>query len=212
MGFIEPKQIQVNGLDDDLRHSLWNVCRHYWFLKPDDNYNITEADYLRNTPMHDIAFMLYRDFYKLPVDNIPNETDDFIEKQLYFFRHGEWHRVLSLVDFLHDQYIDGSDKQQRFVSDINFVLEREKSAYRFVGGALAPLSNKTETQEVERSLLKNGRFMVVSEHIKTALNLFSKRPQPDYRNSIKEAISAVEAAAKIVANSPKSILDDAIKK
>jgi hypothetical protein len=32
-------------------------------------------------------------------------------------------------------------------------------------------------------------------HIQTALDLFSKRPDPDYRNAIKEAISAIESIA-----------------
>jgi hypothetical protein len=37
------------------------------------------------------------------------------------------------------------------------------------------------------------------------------RDQPDYRNCIKEAISAVEAASVHVTNNPKATLSDALK-
>ena len=39
----------------------------------------------------------------------------------------------------------------------------------------------------------------------------SDRKTPDYRNSIKESISAVEAMARIVAGTPKATLGDALK-
>ncbi len=35
-------------------------------------------------------------------------------------------------------------------------------------------------------------------HIETSLGLFGQRPQPNYRNAVKEAISAVEAVVKII--------------
>lgn len=38
----------------------------------------------------------------------------------------------------------------------------------------------------------------VSQHIQRAAQLYSQRPEPDYRNSIKESISAVEAAVCFV--------------
>ena len=39
----------------------------------------------------------------------------------------------------------------------------------------------------------------------------SDRKQPDYRNSIKESISAVEAACQVLAGMPKATLADCIK-
>jgi hypothetical protein len=51
----------------------------------------------------------------------------------------------------------------------------------------------------------------VSEHIKTALHLYSKKPDPDYRNSIKESISAVEAAVRIISGDTNATLGDALK-
>jgi hypothetical protein len=41
--------------------------------------------------------------------------------------------------------------------------------------------------------------------------LLSNREQPDYRNSIKESISAVESLARIMTNNHKATLGDALK-
>jgi hypothetical protein len=43
------------------------------------------------------------------------------------------------------------------------------------------------------------------------MNLYARKPNPDYRNNIKEAISAVESAARIISNKPTATLGDAIK-
>jgi hypothetical protein len=54
-------------------------------------------------------------------------------------------------------------------------------------------------------------FVGAREHLRVSVDLFAKKPQPDYRNSIKEAISAVESAAKVISGNPKATLGDALK-
>jgi hypothetical protein len=66
-------------------------------------------------------------------------------------------------------------------------------------------------QELEQATRRGDRFAPVAEHVRTALELYSKKPQPDYRNSIKESISAVESAAKIITGLPNATLGEAIK-
>lgn len=211
MGFTEPKQIQVRDLDDALRNSLWNVCKAYWFTKKPDKHGLGAQHYLADADMYDIAVYIYKHFHKEPVDDVPEETDTFIKKTLALFQSDDWFVVLNLVEFLREQFRSGSTDQQSFTRDINYVLEREKSAYRFVDGILSPLSNQTEVHEVESAMRKAGRFAGVATHMRTALGLFSKKPEPDYRNSIKESISAVEAAARVIAGLPKATLGEAIK-
>jgi hypothetical protein len=41
--------------------------------------------------------------------------------------------------------------------------------------------------------------------------LFSQKPKPDFRNSIKESISAVESAAKLISGLPGGGLDAALE-
>src|ERR1700733_716108 len=61
------------------------------------------------------------------------------------------------------------------------------------------------------SLLRRGRFKPVSGHLKNALEKLSDQTSPDYRNSIKESISAVEAMCQIITGT-KSSLGQAVKK
>ena len=54
-------------------------------------------------------------------------------------------------------------------------------------------------------------YRPVSEHLARALQLLGDREQPDYRNSIKESISAVESMAKIVTKNDGATLGDALR-
>jgi AbiJ N-terminal domain 4 len=205
MGFKKPKEIQLRGLDAALRNSLWNICRSYWF---EELY----AESLRDDHLlYQMAELLQRDFYKQPIDDLPSEASKFVRSQLEFFQEGIWHDVLELVEFLGDAFRADTPAQQKFRQDINNALELEKSGFRFVGGKLALLTNEIEMQEVEQALGGGDRFASVAVHVKRALELYSQKPQPDYRNSIKESISAVESAAKIITNLPGATLGDAIK-
>jgi hypothetical protein len=47
--------------------------------------------------------------------------------------------------------------------------------------------------------------------LQRALQLLSDRKAPDYRNSIKESILAVESMARVVAENEKATLADALK-
>ena len=74
---------------------------------------------------------------------------------------------------------------------LNKILERELSGYRFVSGRLADIANDQELEMLEAALA-DSQFAGVDTHLQQALDLYTKRNNPDYRNSIKESISAVE--------------------
>ena len=59
--------------------------------------------------------------------------------------------------------------------------------------------------------LTDSRFPSVDAHLQQALELYANRENPDYRNSIKESISAVESMARIVSGKPKATLRDTLK-
>ena len=84
------------------------------------------------------------------------------------------------------------------------------SAYRFVDGKLIEISSEEEIIEIETAITNANKFISVKTHIKTAITLISDRKNPDYRNSIKESISAVEAICKIISKNDKSTLGQAL--
>lgn len=51
----------------------------------------------------------------------------------------------------------------------------------------------------------------VRDHLDEAKRLLADRDEPNYRNSVKEAISAVEALARLIVNDEKATLGQALK-
>jgi len=104
-----------------------------------------------------------------------------------------------------------SQTNEGFVEYCNNVLERELSAYRFVNGILTQISSKDEVEAIEEALNITDNLKPVKTHLNRALELFSDRKTPDYRNSIKESISAIESYYSILTGSPKATLGQALK-
>ena len=73
----------------------------------------------------------------------------------------------------------------------NSLLEQEKSGYRLVNGVVAPITNNIEITAIEDAT--QTRLSNINQHIQKALILYADLENPDYENSIKESISAVEA-------------------
>jgi hypothetical protein len=78
-----------------------------------------------------------------------------------------------------------------------------------VDGKITQITSEEEISEIEEAL-KNAP-KPVDIHLKTALDKLSDRKSPDYRNSIKESISAVEAICKQIASDTKADLEKALK-
>lgn len=92
--------------------------------------------------------------------------------------------------------------------DFNVVFEKEYVGYRFINGQLTPITDETELQSVEEAVKSNDDN--VSQHFDKALRFLSDRDNPDYANSIKESISAVEAMCSTI-NGKAATLGDALK-
>jgi hypothetical protein len=90
-------------------------------------------------------------------------------------------------------------------------LERELSAYRFVGNQITQITSETEISAIEEALTESQRLRPVNEHLVTALNFLADRATPDYRNSIKESISAVESLCNLITGG-KDSLGEALNK
>lgn len=131
---------------------------------------------------------------------------------------GNYADIFTLLEFLvdfSDQFDEvwyGSSKyaiKDIIIVEINEIFEKEFVGYRFVGNIITPI-----TDEIEVSEIKNGlevEFNGCRSHIQKALGFLSDRENPDYKNSIKESISAVESICTIIVNEPNKTLGEAIK-
>jgi hypothetical protein len=193
---VKTLEIQKDGMTPKLRNTLWNTLDdQVW--NPIDLY----GSILIHLPRIEFCSKLWKDFFYLPADRIDNEYDTVRENYFKF----EWHEVYDFVEFVLS-YFKSKSLQQK----INADLERNKSAYRYINFICTAITDINEIKIVEE-LLNDNTFRTVNEHIMQATKLFSDKNKPDYRNSIKESISAVESLCKLIADKPKATLGDALK-
>ena len=120
----------------------------------------------------------------------------------------KWYEVFNFLEEI------SQDTSSLLVGDahdwFNSELEKHNSAYRFIDGYIAEITNKEEISAIEDGL--SIKYQQVKHHLETALKMLSDKESPDYRNSIKESISAVEAVSRQITNNKSATLGDALKK
>jgi hypothetical protein len=198
--------MQVDSMDEALRSRLWDGLSIHIFgtvAGPGEIY--IDDDGMEN--LQGICYKLWHLFFNLPIDNFNHfwpTTYQVIRK--HYFK-AEWNEVYDFIEFVAVNYGD-KNASVRFQTFCNQVLLSELSAYRFIGGILTRVTSEEEIAEVEDALATP--LSTVNYHIKTALELISNRKNPDYRNSIKESISAVESICKLIAKKDKATLNSAL--
>ncbi len=207
----ESKPIQLESIDQDLLNSLWNGIKIH-FLDEIAKYSQFSGD----TEFEIFCKVLWINFYKEPIDNIPSshyDAEEIIKKR--FFKY-YWHQVYDFIEFIatldYDEIIFSNDN---FIEFTNTVLEKENSAYRIIKGNVAPISNELEVGEIQEAIEKTkllSSLNNVNVHLNAALVKLSDKENPDYRNSVKESISAVESIAKKLSENKKDSLSGALDK
>lgn len=128
-----------------------------------------------------------------------------------------WYNKLNLLEFvlctIEDYAGDYHDTKaehllKRMENTLNACFESLHYGYRVVDCQITSIVDKKEIASIEQAMNESNDN--VREHLQQALNLFAKRPDPDYRNSIKESISAVECLAREITG--ESTLDRAFPK
>lgn len=193
MGIVKASNIiQKDDMNDDLRTDLWNTL----YLFVNGNLSADRMNFCKE---------ICTDFLKIPVDEF--KYSKLMDNIKHFIYNKSWSYVYDIIEFVANASCSLCLRGRNdFIEKINQMLERNNSAYRFVGNEIAPLINNTEIKEIETAQ-ENPRSNVQT-HINTALGFLSDRQNPDYRNSIKESISAVEALCREITG--ESTLDKAL--
>lgn len=179
-------EIQVGAMNAPLRNTIWNFVAE---LIPE----YRSANYRR-------AFdAIAQDVLRVPTVNVSYSNPS--RWLLELVQKMEWAEVYDLLEYAvaMSPYWRDTDVRDS-VKLANKLLEREHSGYRFVNGQLSPITNLTEIGEIEQAAGRAATAGLdgVREQIAQAVRLLGQRPQPDYRNAVKEAISAVEGVVKLI--------------
>jgi len=206
------KLAQMESIDDDLRASLWSLLRAYYWETARNRYNepISDGDYtLGDSSLHDLILRLWLHYFKQPTDTIDQYWGNCKSRLRKYFFEADWYEVYDFLEFVAKN--GSEDISEEFKKICNGFLERENSAYRFVDNQLAQITSEAEVASVEDALSAGENFPGVSQHLSAALRLMSDRASPDYRNSIKESISAVESMAKHISKKPSATVGEVLR-
>jgi len=205
IGKTKSKAIQIESMDDDLRNSLWNLIRSL-ILSP-----------LKGSEYKILIKFIWINFYKLTIDSIPSRSKgdeessyDIVFKKFYAFK---WYEVYDFIEFIGNLHLPVD--MLNFKDQCNYFLEKENSGYRFIDGKIAPITNTSEIEAIEKALYISERFTALNGanvHLSKSLEKLSDKQNPDYANSIKEAISSVEFIAKKFSDKKNDSLSGSLDK
>lgn len=206
MKLVPAKQIQTKGIDDSLRRRIINLVEN----EIDDD----QAKYI-------IDIMGYRTFTEINiVDNSCYYKHNNLARLIALLEALPWNNVYDIIEYgymflkdncsnctddcnsIYDQYhnnyhICASRKEMNsYAEQFNSILEQQKSGYRLIDGLISPIIGEVEIECIEKAI--NSNFHSVNTHLQKALQFYSDKENPDYENSIKESISAVEAMCCII--------------
>jgi hypothetical protein len=201
---------QRESIDSALRTKLWNILKiTIW-----DRYDFDNRSYDDRTKRIDNMVKrlwfghLNRDLDRLPSFYEPHGRKGAYDTLKDHFTGCQWFEVYDLIETIANDRSDlVSDETRKW---INNTLEQHNAAYRFVGTEIAEITDKNEIQAIEAALATADS--PVRTHLDAALRMLSDKEAPDYRNSVKESISAVEAACRLVTGNTSATLGDALKR
>lgn len=203
--------LQLDSIDDDLRNRIWNAILE---LKTGtDRY-----DPYNESTFQELSREIWGDFFKYQMDKLPVwransiekvDSDEMIKLLRGWFFKAEWFEIYDLLEFLasYDLYYSNTSFDESF----NHALKKEMSAYRILKGSIVQITSEEEVIEIENAITGTDQWKSVNTHLTTALSFFADRKNPNYRNSVKESICAVEAFCKIITMNESASLGEALK-
>ena len=205
MGIVEVSIVlQHDSMNQDLRNSLWNVL--YKYIWDADGFMYDNSSSFGD--IIDFSYMLWVNYLKRPIDMRPKYPSEILQEIRTYFFNASWNKVYEFVE-----YVLITSKGRGCVamrSDINNILEQELSGFRLIKDKFVPITNKNEIEEI--SAVLDSPYAGCQNHLRKALEHMSNRENPDYRNSIKESISAIESIANEITGNTGATLNNALAK
>lgn len=186
--------LQKSSIDSVLKIKIWNIFYDDFVCFYENNYSSFLVYCFKD---------LWTEFFNNKSNTFKISSEYNLNKiESWFFSEGKWYEVYNFIEKISEYTGDWSQEYTHdicdFVENCNAVLKSELSAYRIINYRVTPISDELEIESIENALKSNDKFKEVSIHINASISFLSNRENPDYRNSIKESISAVETICKII--------------
>lgn len=205
---------QVESLDEDLKNRLWNTLLDNFFNNFGREILLNLSNNTYETELGKICKTFWKDFFGNSIDEIPVErgygnvnTSEVLKNLKSWYYNAEWFNVYDFIEYI----VELDDRKNGgFSKACNLVLEKSVSGYRIVNGKIAQITSNDEIKEIEEATTQTKKWKSVNTHLDRSLYLLTDRENPDFRNSIKESISAVESICKIIINDDTATLGKAL--
>lgn len=196
-GYVKPSEVLIReGMPLDIQNAIctcFDKVEEFLRIQMDD-YDGGVKEYKKLEKYLWVYFLNYREAH---FDYYHSVATDFLEDD-----NALWFKKLDLVEvaikYLYDRelklakyYRDRGSVAEAFTNVLNSHFERLNFAYRVVNKEIVEITSKEEIAAIEDALQDSTAN--IRMHLSKALELYAKRPEGDYSNSIKESISAVEA-------------------
>jgi AbiJ N-terminal domain 4 len=193
--------MQRGSMESSLRNRLWNVFHeHFLTISPFRSIHETLP------PLKDEVAGFLGDYRGLSISHVSDMGSTSIEEAYErYFMNCDWFEVYDFIEFMAPM------RGANFVRAINARLKEDGAGYRMLSGQMTEITSEEEIAEIEQAMSVPEKLKPIKDHLAQSLSLMSHRTKPDFRNSIKESISAVESACKLISNSDKATLDTALK-
>lgn len=204
VGIRQKKKIQIGFIDGELHTRIWNAVHGFCLEK--DTYFIDDSmgEFANTTiPKSYIISKIFDGVFKEDASvyhNLNHVKDKFYSL--------DWDEVYSFVEFVLRSFPLAGLSDFRY--ELNEVLEEESAGYRLIGNQITPITNELEMDTVKKA--QHTGIAEIDRHVESAISLLSDRKEPDPRNAVKEAISAVEALCKKITGDSNVTLGQALRK
>lgn len=208
--------IQLDEFDDRTRTFISNLL--FDFLQ----ITFQNAEQFRKQPYGNIPTPLSSDFCKdlgQDVFSFCNHLkegyvykwDDFYTTNIEnVLNNASYNEVLDLLEYICNWLSAKTYScSEQFQKSFNSLFQQEYVGYRFVSGQIVPITDELEIREIEQAC--KTPFDGARTQLQKALGFLSDRENPDYKNCVKESISAVEATCRIITEKDSATLGEALK-
>lgn len=206
------KTIQLDEFDDDTRTRISNKLYELLavvFDHTEDFYYSYRFEDAANSFCKDLINDVFcqrnalRSGYSYDWHKVFESINEVIEQATF-------NEVLDIVEYT-CRWLDSSIKQHKgFMFPVfNQLFEQEYVGYRFVNGRIVAISDTTEIGAIEEAC--RNPVEGCRTQLQKALDFLADRENKDYKNSIKESISAVESICQVIVKNEKATLGEALK-
>ena len=193
-GYIKPSDVIIRGrISLEIQNA---ICSCYDRLE-NAFHEYDESTFgMEHSHYENLEKFLWTDFLNKREKNFYTERGRYIVATSFIEGKADWYLKLDLIEKT-IKYLSSISNfayrkiEQDFISNLNYEFERLNFAYRVIQTEIVEITSDDEIISIENALANSSKNIQL--HLNKALELYSLRPVGDYRNSIKESISAVEA-------------------